>query len=123
MFDESTDLSAQKHLSVCVRYVKNGEVVTTFLANVATENGKAHSIVSKLIQCLTNLGLDPGKIVSLATDGTATMTGKETGVGVQIKSKYAQFSVQSHCIAHRLNLAVTDSIKKQGSGYRATGAK
>lgn len=112
MIDESTDLSVQKHLSVCVRYVKNGEAVTKFLANVAIEDGKAHTIVQQLIKCLTHLGLDPTKIVSLATDGAATMTGKKTGVGVQMKSKYAPFSVQSHCIAHRLNLAITDSIKK-----------
>ena len=29
-----------------------------------------------------------------------------------MKSKFSPFSVQTHCIAHRLNLAVTDSIKK-----------
>ena len=40
------------------------------------------------------------------------MTGKKTGVGVLMKSKFSPFSVQTHCIAHRLNLAVTDSIKK-----------
>lgn len=108
MIDESTDLAVQKHLSICVRYVKSGEAVTRFLANVAVEDGKAHTIVSHL----TNLGLDPAKILSLATDGASTMTGKKTGVGVQMKSKYSPFSVQTHCIAHRLNLAVTDSIKK-----------
>ena len=64
MIDESTDLSVQKHLSVCVRYVTNVEAFTKCLANVAIEDGKAHSIVSKLTQCLTNLGLDPGKTIT-----------------------------------------------------------
>ena len=32
-------------------------------------------------------------------------------VGVQFQAKAAPFSVQTHCIAHRLNLAVTGSIK------------
>lgn len=112
MIDESTDLAVQKHLSVCFRFVKNGEAVTKFLSNVSIQDGKAHTIVEHLIKCLTDLGLNPTKIVSLATDGAATMTGKKTGVGVQMKSKHSPFSVQSHCIAHRLNLAITDSIKK-----------
>ena len=41
MIDESTDLSVQKHLSVCVRFVKNGEAVTKFLANVFIQDGKS----------------------------------------------------------------------------------
>ena len=40
------------------------------------------------------------------------MFGRKTGVGVQIKSKYSPFLVQTHCIAHRLNLACADAIKK-----------
>lgn len=112
MIDESTDLAVQKHPSICAKYVKDGEPVTHFLTNVAIENGKAHTIVNSLIQCLTKLGLDPSKLVSLASDGAATMTGKKTGVGVQMKSKYSPFVVQTHCIAHRLNLAVTDFIKR-----------
>lgn len=40
------------------------------------------------------------------------MTGKKTRVKVQLKSKFSPFLAQSHCIAHRLNLAITDSIKK-----------
>lgn len=83
--------------------------MTRFLANVPVKDGKAHTIVQE-ITCLKNLGLDPGKIVSLATEGAAVMTGKKTGVGVQLQSKVSPFMLQTHCIAHRLNLAVTDSI-------------
>ena len=39
--------------------------------------------------------------------------GRKTGVGVQMQSKHSPFSIQTHCIAHRLNLACTDSIKKE----------
>lgn len=112
MIDESTDIAVQKHLSVCIRYVINGEPVTKFLANIAIDDGKAHTIVSELTKCISEVGLDLSKLVSLATDGASTMTGKKTGVGVQMKSKHSPFVVQTHCIAHRLNLAVTDSIKK-----------
>ena len=33
-------------------------------------------------------------------------------VGVQLRSKSMPFSVQIHCFAHRLNVAIMDSIKK-----------
>lgn len=112
MIDESTDICVEKHLSICVRYEKHGESVTKYLANVAVEDGKAHTITNAVIECLSKLGLDPSKMVSLATDGASTMTGKKSVVGVQMRSKYAPFLVQTHCLAHRLNLAVTDSIKK-----------
>ena len=55
MIDESTDLAIHKHLSVCIRYVKDGEPVTKFLAIVELEDGKAHTIVSELQKLLTNL--------------------------------------------------------------------
>ena len=51
-------------------------------------------------------------MVSLATGGASLMTGRKTGVGVQLKFKISPFSTQTHCIAHRLNLALSDSIKK-----------
>ena len=46
-------------------------------------------------------------------DGAAVMMGRKTGVGTQLQSKHSPFCVQTHCIAHRLNLACTDTIKKE----------
>ena len=116
MLDESTDLTAHKHLSICVRYVKDGNPVTKFLKNLPIKDGKAQIIVSEVIACLSSmLGLDTGKMVSLGTESASAMIGHKTGVGVQLKAKCSPFMVQSHCIAHRLNLAVTDSIKKDNT--------
>ena len=112
ILDESTDLTVEKHLSICLRYTKHGESVTKFLTNISVQDGRAHTIVNQVIQALEKFELDPTKMVSLATDGAATMVGHKTGVGVQLKSKYSPFLIHTHCIAHRLNLAVTDSIKK-----------
>ena len=78
MIDESTDLTVKKHMSLCIRYVKYGEK-TKFLANISIEDGKALTIVSSIIHCLKEFGFDPSKVVSLATDGAATMMGKKTG--------------------------------------------
>lgn len=112
MLDESTDITVEKRLSICVRYVKFGEPRTIFLCNVDLQDGCAHTIVNTVVEQFEKVGLELSKCTSLATDGAAVMMGKRTGVGTQIQSKYSPFCVQSHCIAHRLNLACTDTIKK-----------
>ena len=75
MIDESTNISIQKKLSICVRYVVNGESQTEFLANIKIDNGYAHTIVRHLVAKLESLNIDKSKMVSLATDGTAAMLG------------------------------------------------
>ena len=111
MIDESTDITVQKHLSVCIRYVCKGAPVTKFLTNASLDDGKTHTVANVTVKCLEEFGLKLFNMVSLATDSASVMTGRKTGVGVQLKSKYSQFSTQTHCIAQRLNLAVSDSIK------------
>ena len=76
-------------------------------------DGRAHTFVNSVVQQCSDLGIDLTKMTSLATDGASVMMGHKTGVGVQMKSKHYPFSIQTHCIAHRLNLACTDSIKKE----------
>ena len=64
------------------------------------------TIVNCVVDTLKKLGL------SLSTDGAAATIGKHTGVGTQIQSKYSPFCTHTHCVAHRLNLVCTDTIKK-----------
>ena len=91
---------------------KKGKAETTFLCNVPLADGCAHTIVSTVSEHFESLGIDLSKCTSLATDGAAVMMGKRLGVWVQMQSKYSPFCIQTHCIAHRLNLACTDTIKK-----------
>lgn len=112
MLDESTDVTVQKRLSICIRYVKAGEPLTKMLCNVHVDDGCAHTIMNTVVQEFERLDIDLSKCTSLATDGAASMMGKHKGVGKQLISKYSPFCVQTHCIAHRINLACTDSIKK-----------
>ena len=113
MLDESTDICIEKRLSICVRYVKLGVAITKFLINVPLKDGCAHTIVAAVAKQCGKLGIDLTKMTSLATDGASVMMGRKSGVGVQMQSKHSPFTIQTHCIAHRLNLACTDSIKKE----------
>ena len=96
-----------------MRYVKKGVSKTEFLANVPIADGKSQTVTHAVIDCLSQHGTDMTKCVSLATDGASVMLGKMTGIGVQLKSICMPFVVQTHCFAHRLNLAVMDSMKKE----------
>ena len=111
LIDESTDISVSKRLSICVRYVTDGSAETSFLGNCELVAGDAHTITKTLHKFLEGCGIDMSKCTSLATDGASVMMGRKSGVGVQLVSKYSPFLTQTHCVAHRLNLAVTDSIK------------
>ena len=111
LIDEFTDISISKRLSICVRFIHLGSPLTAFLGNVELSDGHAHTITTALLSYLDQCNIDVSKCVSIATDGAYVMMGKRLGVGVQLKSKATPFSLQSHCVAHRLNLAITDSIK------------
>ena len=50
-------------------------------------------------------GINRRLIVGLATDGAPVMTGRKSGVGVQLREKCSSYLVQVHCVAHRLALA------------------
>ena len=88
LLDKSIDISVQKHLSICIRYVLNGEPVTKFLTNGSLDDGKANTIVNVTVKCLEDFDLNLSYMVSLATDGASVTNGRKTGVGVQLKSKF-----------------------------------
>ena len=58
MLDESTDISVEKKLSICVRYVKLGEPQTIFHCNVDLPDGCAHTIISKVVEQFDKLGIE-----------------------------------------------------------------
>ena len=52
-------------------------------------------------------------IVGLATDGAPVMTGRKSGVDVQLRQKCSPYLVQVHSVAHHLALAsgqATDAV-------------
>ena len=80
---QKEDITVQKHLSVCIRYVCKEAPVTKFLTNVSLYDRKAHTKSNVTVKCLEDFGNKLSNMVSLPTDGASVMT----GVGVQQKSK------------------------------------
>ena len=52
-------------------------------------------------------------LIAFTSDGASVMIGVIKGVGTILKSKYPQI-VLWHCLNHRLELAVSDTVKAVG---------
>lgn len=50
-------------------------------------------------------------LISTATDGASVLTGKTTGASLRLKRDFPNIQ-SNHCLAHRLELAVHDSLKR-----------
>lgn len=101
MIEESCVLSVDEKLVICVKYIVDGEAVTSYLCSVQVPDEKAYTITNGLRQ--KRMMLDMKQIVSLGTDGAATKTDRKFGVGVKMQAKFP-FMTQTHCFAHSLPL-------------------
>lgn len=113
MLDETCDITVAKKLAVYVKYIENGEAYTSFLGNECITDSTAAGIETALIDLLKKKGICDEcvtKIMGLGTDGASVMTGRLNGLGAKLKRRNKHL-VQVHCVAHRLNLAVSQAGK------------
>ena len=75
MIDESTDISATRHLVVFATFVEEGEVASVFLGLLQIVDGKkdATLIYETLPISLKEWGLDVNKCVAFGLDRAATI--------------------------------------------------
>ncbi|XP_053402568.1 uncharacterized protein C17orf113-like [Mercenaria mercenaria] len=106
MTDESCDIAIFKKLIIYVQTVVNGKINVSFAANLDVVDGKAETIYNAIKDWLVLWDIPVGKVMGLATDGAAVMTGVQSGVGVRILGDNFRL-VHIHCVAHKLALAVS----------------
>ena len=111
MADECTDIATIEELSICCRWVENGEPVEHFLEIIPLKRSDAQSIYSILIDCLKEKDIQINKIVGMGFDGATTFSGKNIGVQARMKnnSSHALF-VNCHC--HLLQLACVQAANR-----------
>ena len=63
--------------------MKDGNPLTVFLKNLPIKDGKAHTIVREVIDCISMLGLDTGRIVSLDIDSTMMVSSLRLTTGLR----------------------------------------
>ena len=104
--DESTDRASEKHLA---RYVSRDAICkTVFMDCVSVPDGKALTVVNAVKSVITKFGVPISKVVGLGSDGASAMASELNGVNGLLKQDNP-FLVFSHCVAHRLNLAVSQA--------------
>lgn len=83
--DESSDISSREILSIICFSWKDNELNTNFLDVIELKDLKSGTIFDKFMECLTKKQIPLKKIVSVATDGAANMTGKHSGFITRLK--------------------------------------
>ncbi|KAL4083617.1 hypothetical protein QTP88_028933 [Uroleucon formosanum] len=102
----------QEQMALCVRYVKNLDVVERFLGFIdCSKNQDAESLYQYILWYLKKCKLSSKpQIVAQSYDGANVMSGKFNGLQNKIKSKYP-YAIYTHCMAHKMNLIVLDICK------------
>ena len=114
--DGSTDSSILEEEIVYLRFLKNGLPVTQFAGIKNPEKPDASGIFNAIENVICTLIIDEDlkmfykKLVNANFDGASVMSGHKSGVQARLKEKQKGL-IYTHCVAHRLELAVLDSIK------------
>jgi hypothetical protein len=113
LVDESTTLSGKSTLVVHVRSCIGNRPTTFFVDLVQLASTDAKSIIGALLKSLASFGFDheylSRNFICFASDGASVMTGVSSGVGSQLLKMFPNLLLW-HCLNHRLELAVGDSI-------------
>ncbi|XP_049315836.1 zinc finger MYM-type protein 1-like [Bactrocera dorsalis] len=114
--DETTDMSRQEQMSICVRYTElhnNVYIVREdFLTFVTVESTTGASLAQTILESLHNMQIDCNYLVGQGYDGAASMKGNVNGVQAIIREKYPE-ALYVHCSSHSLNLALCHSCQIQ----------
>ena len=112
MADESTDITNQEQLVICIRSVdKYLNPHEDFIGLHQMDKIDATTLTKVIKDIILRLGLDPSKLRGQCYDGCNTMMGLKKGVSTQIKNDIDGRALCTHCYCHALNLACSDSIK------------
>lgn len=114
LIDGSTDRSGDDNADVYVRYLHEGEIREDLLGLVTLESGTSEAYYTALTTFLDTTTIDwrrPNYLVSLGTDGAASMVGHKSGLVTLLKRDVPN-CISVHCVAHRLQLAILDATGK-----------
>ena len=109
LLDDSTDISVTASVIVYMRYITEGTVAESYVVAEELLNETADGYITALNSLRINI-FDKEKVVGLATNGARTMSGCHGGVAAKL-TKNIPHLVVIHCVAHRLQLAVLNSLK------------
>ena len=111
MADETTDISNQEQLVVCMRWVDSElEVHEEFVGLHVVESIGADTLHRVLKDVLIRMNLSMVRMRGQCYDGASAMSGLRSGVATWFLEEEGR-AIYTHCYGHALNLACSDTIK------------
>ncbi|UYV77289.1 hypothetical protein LAZ67_15000351 [Cordylochernes scorpioides] len=114
--DESTTLSNKLTLVIFLKAYLGGESIDYIFFDLCElQCQDSENIEKELLNTLYKHGLNEEYLkenwIAIATDGASVMVGRQSGVVTRLKQKFPKLFAW-HCLNHRLELSVGDTIKE-----------
>lgn len=108
--DEVRDSSNWEQLELVLRYTKDGKPVEHVLEFISCEDISGQALCTKIIESLTNVGLDTQLCRSQTMDGSGNMAGKYNGCAAKF-TEHSPRATYHYCCSHDLNLVLCKSCE------------
>lgn len=108
--DGTTDKNYRENISICIRYIKNGEVVESLLTIQTISALDAKSFTQLTLKILRDCGIKLENMISQCYDGASVMSGKTGGVQALIQKELNRNIPYVHCFNHKLHLVVVKTM-------------
>lgn len=108
--DSTQDIGAMDQVSICVRYIFNGDIKERLFAIVQVKSSKGKELYELLKDCFKEHRLIFSNVTGESFDGANNMSDEFSGLQAFIKSQNEK-SVYIWCYSHILNLCIVDICK------------
>ena len=120
IMDETSDISRTEEVSLCLRYVINGETKENFVGFFATASTEGEVPYELAKTAINKLDLRLENIIAECFDGAANMSGIRKGLAMRMK-ECSPLEIYVHCYGHLLNLALQDTMTEIETLRNAVG--
>ena len=105
LVDESTDVSAEKHLCIVIRYYSKKEkrIATELVGLVSVTEATGEALFNAIKAAVEDIGQSLRNCLGFASDGASVMVGNNSYVWTRIQEESPN-CIQMRCICHSLPL-------------------
>ncbi|XP_075040070.1 E3 SUMO-protein ligase KIAA1586-like [Mixophyes fleayi] len=118
IIDEASTISCKPVIILLLKVEDSVSSPTIFVELVELEKQDAETICSSVLESLHKIGLTKNylqklqkNLIGFCSDGASVMLGRKSGVSTRITKDFPNIIIW-HCLNHRLQLVLDDSIKE-----------
>lgn len=115
LIDTSTDQRNRNYMFIFIRTVENFWPVSYFYRSIHIQSETSSALLDSVSNALREDGLYDSftsNCYAIATDGAPVMQGKKGGLAKLLNDASNNNLYTTHCMAHKLQLAITHSLQK-----------